>query len=685
MRFSFLRIIASILWLGWAGMVGSAGADPVRDHEIVADDYFDLTTLGNLSVSPDGQWAAYSESRWGRGKEGRATDLWVVGTQGVAPWRLTFDGFGAGSPQWLPDSDTIYFIGSQDLGRDKAPYDGSRQVWRVDPTGGQPVAVTRAKKGVSSFQLDPSGLALYYKTSVSKTEGDWADLKKEYPDLEFGHGVRSLHSIHRLDLQTWREEEVLEADRVIWSMKLSPDGKAIAMITTDDNELIFREGWSRVEILDLASGDIVRVTGPQWRADHKSPYGWLEDLAWSGDSRTVAFSISYDGYATDIWVADRDGQDWKLQKIERPKMVTCAGGLQWRGDSRTLAFRGETRGRVQVYAIDEIRNGRQGKSRVLVDGDVVVGSYGFDARGKRLLASVETTTRAVDLYRVDGARKLARLTDLNPQVATWILPQIQHVSWIGADGDECSGILELPAGYKKEDGPLPAIIELHGGPTSSSKYRLRLWIYGRALMAAKGYALLSPNYHGSTGYGDEFLEKLIGRENEIEVKDIAAGTHWLIDQGFADPEKIGVMGWSNGGYLTNCMIVAEPDLYAAASSGAGVLDMTIQWGSEDTPGHVINFVEGLPWEQAQHYQKASPLYHLDRVKTPTLIHVGGNDPRVPPAHSRALYRGLKHYLGVDCELIVYPGEPHGLTTHENRLAKITWDLAWFDKYLLGKE
>ena len=145
------------------------------------------------------------------------------------------------------------------------------------------------------------------------------------------------------------------------------------------------------------------------------------------------------------------------------------------------------------------------------------------------------------------------------------------------------------------------------------------------------------------------------------------------------------MGWSTGGYLTNCMIVAEPDMFAAASSGAGVLDMTIQWGIEDTPGHVINFVEGLPWEQAKHYQDASPLYHLDRVRTPTLIHVGGNDPRVPPAHSRALYRGLKHYLGVDTELIVYPGEPHGLTTHENRLAKITWDLAWFEKYLLGEE
>jgi dipeptidyl aminopeptidase/acylaminoacyl peptidase len=203
-------------------------------------------------------------------------------------------------------------------------------------------------------------------------------------------------------------------------------------------------------------------------------------------------------------------------------------------------------------------------------------------------------------------------------------------------------------------------------------------------MPANGYALLSPNYHGSTGYGDEFMEKLIGRENDIDVEDLLTGVRHLIDAGVADPERVGVMGWSNGGYLTNCVLTAAPELFKAASSGAGVLSQVIQWGTEDTPGHVINFMEGLPWEVPERYRAASPLFALDRVRTPTLIHVGGADPRVPPAHSRALYRALHHYLGVPCELVVYPGEPHGLTTAANRMAKIRWDLAWFDKYLLGR-
>ena len=665
--------------------VPAVGAPPVRDHDIVPEDYFDLTGLGNLAVSPDGGTIAYTESRWGQGKEGRHSELWTVARNGTGPVRHTFDSFAASSITWSPDGKTIYFLGRDKAGRDTPPGDGSRQVWRLDRGQTRPTAVTRNEDGVQSYALASTGDFLYYSVKEKEVSDLWKDLRQEFEDLEYGHGVTWFSEVRKLNLTTWREEVVLPADRVIWEMSLSPDGDRLGMITTDDNELIFKEGWSRVEVLDIASGEVTPVTDQQWRTDHPSPFGWIEDLTWSGDGKALAFSISYDGYASRIWTGEENNGAWDLHLVTRPEMVSYAGGLKWRGEGRTLCYLGETMGRIHVYGSEKVGGGKQGKTKILAGGDIVTGSFDFDDKGRNLTAIFETTADANDIYTIKSPEKFERLTLVNPQVDTWKLPQIQHVSWPGADGDVCHGILELPPTYQPGDGPLPTIIELHGGPTSSTKFRLRLWIYGRALMAANGYALLSPNYHGSTGYGDEFLEKLIGRENEIEVTDIAAGTRWLIDQGIADPEKIGVSGWSNGGYLTNCMIVAEPDLFAAASSGAGVLDMVIQWGTEDTPGHVINFVEGLPWEQPAHYQSASPLYHLDKVKTPTLIHVGGDDPRVPPAHSRALYRALKHYLHVPTELVVYPGEPHGLTTHENRLAKMKWDLAWFEKYLQGTE
>ncbi len=667
---------------------GAVQAAPVRDHVIVPEDYLDIASITSLAVSPDGKLAVWTESRWGRGAEGRFSDLWLLERRDrpAATLRLTFDGFGAAAPVWSPDGAWIYLLGRREqAGRDKPPFDGTRQVWRIRADGRDLMPVTRADDGVGQFCISPDGGTIYYTVSEEHRDEPWRDLKKEYDHLEYGHGVSEWDAVHSIDVTTWRRREVLPAERVIHDLALSPDGRSLAMITTADQEQIFMEGWSRVDVLDLATGDMALATPSGWRTDHPSPYGWLEGLAWSADSDALAFTISYDGYPTRIYAAERTDDAWNLQQVTRPDPLSCDGGLVWLGRTRTLCYRGEAEGRVRVIAVRDVKNGSQGATRELTPGDIVVEDFAFTPDGKTHLAVVGTTERLADIYQVKGGR-LSPLTDLNPQVHTWQLPQIEHVTWTGGDGDACSGILELPAGYDRATGdPLPLVLEIHGGPTASTRYRLRLWIYGRAVMPANGYALLSVNYHGSTGYGDEFMEKLIGRENDIDVADLLTGVQYLINEKLADPDRVGAMGWSNGGYLTNCVITAAPDIFKAASSGAGVLDMVIQWGTEDTPGHVINFAEGLPWQTPDHYRAASPLYNLDKVRTPTIIHVGGADPRVPPAHSKALYRALHHYLGVPCELVVYPGEPHGLTTAENRMAKIHWDLAWFDRYLLGHE
>jgi dipeptidyl aminopeptidase/acylaminoacyl peptidase len=686
LQFVLAALATPGLVLSLAAAGAAAAADPVRDHDIVPEDYFDLATINSCIPSPDGHYVAYVESRWGDGKEGRQNDLWVFEVSTRERRRLTFGGFGAGHPVWSPDGRMIALTGREQRGgEERPPYDGSRQVWRIDVQGGSPFPLTRVADGVGLFDLTRDGRTLYYTIGEETYDEEWKDLRKTYADLEYGHGVSELNAVWKLDLESWRAEEVLPARRVIHEMALSPDRTKLAMITTEDEETIFKEGWSRVDVLDLTSGEIEEITSQAWRQDHPSPYGWLENLAWSRDSRALAFTIAYDGFATRLYVAEWNDGRAEVRLLARPDLVFCEGGLQWRGASRTLCYLGEKMACIGVFAVDGVENGRQGTTRELTPPEVVTDAFGFDDRGRVLVAAYETTAHMADLFLVDSPQKARRLTNLNPQVDSWRLPQIEHIQWTGADGDPVYGILELPPGYQPGDGPLPLIVELHGGPKSATLYRLRLWIYGRALMPANGYALLSPNYHGSTGYGDAFLEKLIGHENDIEVADILAGIDAVLAREVADSERIGVMGWSNGGYLVNCLIAAAPERFKAASSGAGVLDMVIQWGTEDTPGHVINYLRGLPWENPEAYRKASPLYHLGRVRTPTLIHVGGADPRVPSAHSRALYRALRHYLKVPVELVVYPGEGHGLSTRENRLAKMKWDLAWFDKYLLGQE
>ena len=195
--------------------------------------------------------------------------------------------------------------------------------------------------------------------------------------------------------------------------------------------------------------------------------------------------------------------------------------------------------------------------------------YSFNDSGKQLVVTLSTPDTPHDIYLISTNSVPTRLTQVNPQIEKWNIPNISIFSWQGANGDKAEGILELPDDYDG-NSPLPLVVAIHGGPTSASLFQFRFWIYGHGLLPSKGIAVFAPNYRGSTGYGDKFMIDLIGQENAIEVEDILLGVDALVEQGIADPEKLGIMGWSNGGYLTNC-IITKDQRFKAASSGAGVL------------------------------------------------------------------------------------------------------------------
>lgn len=640
-----------------------------RTHRIEAEDYFSIAGITGIALSPDGTAAAWTESRWDAESDGRNTELWTVDLASRQAQRLTFDGMGPSGIRFSEDVQWIFFAAEDD--------DGNGQIWRIASEGGVARKLTSVPDGIDLWDLSDDGRTLVYTVSSDQTDDEWKDLREEYADLEYGHGVTAFSEVHSLDLGTWRTRKVFDGKTVIRSLDLSADGRLAAVAVAPDNELVHYEGWSRVEVLDIATGELREVTKQGWRDAHDSPFGWIDDVQMADDGKALGFTISFDGFPTRVYTASVEGIDWNLAEMDRPSGVSVGGGsLGFGPDSHTLFFTGDSHARVRLYRQDSGKT-----ATVVTPGDVVVGSYAFDAEGSKILVTATALDSPEDLHLVAANGALDRVTRINPQVDSWVLPSIETVQWTAPDGAQVEGILELPPGWSKDDGPLPLIVAIHGGPTAATHLEMRFWIYGRTLLPAKGYALLSPNYRGSTGYGDEFMTQLVGRENDIDVKDILAGVDALIDRGIADPERLGVMGWSNGGFLTNALI-AETDRFKAASSGAGVLDQVLQWAVEDTPGHVINFMgAALPWQNPEHYLKGSPLYGMASATTPTLIHVGGSDPRVPPAHSRGLYRALKIYLGVPAELVVYPGAHHGLTTYTHRRAKMAWDLAWFEKYL----
>ncbi len=677
----------TVVGLMWS--CGPAGAGDQREHDIELEDYFSIAVITDCAVSPDGTWVAYAEMRWEPPEEKRNTDLWVVSTVTHEPVRLTFETANDHAPQWSPDGRWIYFLSNRRRpGDDKPPFDGKTQVWRIGVEGGEPTAVTRVVDGVNAFDLPADGKALFYSVGQKGYEDDpWQSLRKEYDSLIYGHGVVQYTQIWKLDLVSWRAEKLVDENRVILEFAATPDGGRIAMLTAPTEELITHEGWSRVDIYDAQAKTVTTLPDEQWRREAPSPYGWLLGLAWSIDGTRLSFRVDFDGYPGEVFIA-RFGDAGHLgtTRLHRDAERYVSGPMEWRPGSQDLCYAADDHARRRVYCARNVGDEGQSETVTMTPGDVVVDDFGFSRDGSSLAAVLGDVTHPPEIYvsrtGVESSN-LQRLTRVNPQVETWKLPKIQTVKWTSPDGTEVEGILELPPDYVEGSDPLPLALEIHGGPTAASMLHLRFWIYGRVLLPARGWALLSPNYRGSTGYGDKFLVDLVGHENDRDVADLLSGVDAMVQRGIADPNRMAVMGWSNGGYLTNCLI-SRTDRFKAASSGAGVFDMVLQWLEEDTPGHVINFMEGFPWNQTEEMQRSSALYNVDKVTTPTLIHVGENDPRVPAGHSRGLFRALHHYVKVPTQLVVYPGEGHGLTTYKHRKAKMAWDLQWLDHWVLGK-
>jgi dipeptidyl aminopeptidase/acylaminoacyl peptidase len=608
----------------------------------------------------------------------------VSTAEGSQPRRLTFDRANDRSPKWAADGKTIYFLANRKREAEhQPPWDGATQVWRIDIASGEPQAVTRVSGGVSSYDLATKEGGLFYSVDKSVTDQDeFTTLRSRFDKAEYGHGKRTVSEIWRLNLETWRSELVIDEQRFVREFAVTADGRRLAMVSAFDNTVLKSEGESRVDIWE--DGQVATPPTSVYRGQAASPHAWLESPAWSPDGRKFAFCAIFDAHPAEIVIGARTDTGWTMELMKRPPNVHVHGygsPLKWH-PSGSLFFLAELAAKTIVVPSDlEILE----RLSNAVGPDHVAYGFDTDAGGRVGVFLLGRPDQFPDLHlsRFEPGAPFRRLTSLNPQTGDWKLPAVKHITWKAADGAGVGGVLELPPDY--EPGVrIPLIVGIHGGPTSAASASLEFDPYlGRIWLPVKGYAVLCPNYRGSTGYGDKFLTDLIGNENEVDVSDIVAGVRHLVQEGIVDPDRVGIMGWSNGGYLTNCLLTKKglPFRLRAASSGASILDTVMEWGINDEPAYPKVFKQGLPWETPDVYRKTSPTYGLGNVTGPTLIHVGGADERCPPEHSRMLYRALREYVKVPTELVVYPGEPHGLTKYSSRKAKMEWDLAWFEKYV----
>ncbi|MDP6877350.1 MAG: hypothetical protein QGI18_02035, partial [Candidatus Marinimicrobia bacterium] len=444
------------------------------------DDYFSQNYTSKPVLSPDGSYLTYTEYKWNEDKDGRESDIWIVSTKLGEPSRLTFDGSYKSQLQWGDDNKTIYFKSTNKRSGEKTPpYNNKSQVWRISIDNTQFIPVTKHTDGVGMFRLSFANNSIYYTTKKKDVTDEWKGLKEEFSNLKYGHGVVSFSKVWSVNLSTWRESCILDNKKVITDISISPKGNYCAIITKPDGTLLSGEGWSNVEILDLNSGTLKMVTESGWRKKHPAPYGWLENLAWPVDEKSVAFTVAFDGYPAEIYIYNNE-KDPYLYKVNRPDNIHIGNNLYWRGNTNELCFLAEEKARRRVYSFRNLKQESKPIMKTITPGDVVVNSFSFNKNGNTMAASITKPDRQADIYTVSSSGGYKRLTNVNPQIDSWIKPKISLVSWTGANGDLVEGILELPPDYNN-DNPLPLVVIIHGGPTSAALYQFRYWIYGRTL------------------------------------------------------------------------------------------------------------------------------------------------------------------------------------------------------------
>ena len=332
------------------------------------------------------------------------------------------------------------------------------------------------------------------------------------------------------------------------------------------------------------------------------------------------------------------------------------------------------------------------RSVYVTDGVITAGKAEYS---ETALIRVTTPQQPADLWLAPVAQlsrreRWVRLTALNPWVDSVALGRYQTIRWKSGDGTQAEGIVVYPVGYDPARR-YPLIVQLHGGPASAfqNSFAAGHGTYPH-ILAANGYAVFQPNYRGSTGYGEAFQSAIAGNYWPLATEDIMSGVDTLIARGIAHPDSLGMMGWSAGGHWSNWTLVTT-DRFKAISSGAGVANWISLYAQTDVQATREYYLGGdagrdarnKPWNNFDHWWAESPLRYIERARTPTLIHFGERDERIPMPQGLELHMALKK-IGIPTELLIYPGQPHGIQLPRYQLVKAMAEMAWFERWIRGK-
>jgi dipeptidyl aminopeptidase/acylaminoacyl peptidase len=699
--------------------------------KLTLDEFFNSVSYSSAAISPDGDSVVIGTERADWDQKIFRTDLWLyredaraASPNGPTLIQLTQSGHDS-EPRWSPDGRWIAFLSDRKISSEKdsesSDDKGHRndnkddkddkgevtQIYVISPAGGEAIPLTQGEEEVHTFSWSADSRTIYFATRNPWTKTQKDDYKKQWKDVVQYRTAERGDTIFALDVtaalahhaaegtkeesDTEKESDLTPGASVVATSPLrvedlvtSPDGSKLAFVTNSINQRQEKTEDSEVFVLvapasspaTAESANKPVLAQPRQLTHNQAFEGGLR---WANDNRHVFFTSENDpaGPYRDLqphvyWVDSETGavQQWGKDFIGPVEhyAVAAEGVLTSARIGTDASIYSATQPSQSLHKL----KGWEGTYEAL----------STTAHSARIAFVYSSLQRPTEIYLAESIDKLDQarpITSFNKLFTERELPQGKPYRWKVDDGATVEGMLVYPPG-KFEDKHLPLFTFIHGGPAEADgDYFEADWYKWGALAATNGWLVFEPNYRGSSGYGDKFLEQIVPQIVSRPGKDILEGIDALVKDGIADPDHLAVGGYSYGGYMTNWLIT-QTTRFKAAVTGAGAVEHIGNWGNDDTTMDDAYFLGGRPWEAQQRYHDEAAIFQIDKVRTPTHMVAGADDIRVAVLEDYLLEHAL-YALGIPNKLLIFPGEGHSLSKNPwHGKIKVREELKWLQKY-----
>lgn len=617
-----------------------------------------------VTVSPDGRRVAFvaSDAVMTADKSEFVSQIYL--SNGDAPARqITFAEKSSTQPRFSPDGAQLAFLSARG---------GKTQIYVMPLDGGESEAITDMKGDISNFQWAPDGKSFAFTMTDVKTEEEEKKAKGKDDARFFEENVPQgrLYVVAIAKDKNGKRvpKKLTAAPRHVTGFDFAPDSRRLVYAHVKSPKV---NDWttSDVSIVDLDSGEIRPLAAtpaaesqPQFSPDGNSIAMVVSSNppTWMSHDRVGIISAS--GGAVELLPASYD---------VRPQLH------DWTADGQGIIF-SEARGTSSALYIQPIAGGNVA---MMQNANAYAEAFSVNATRTHVGFAMQSSNEPAEAFVTPVASFAPRrVSNINADVPKLPLPKIDVIRWKSDDGLDIEGLLIYPIGHTTGK-KVPLLLNIHGGPAGvfSQRFSAGRGVYPIAALAAKGFAILQPNPRGSTGYGMKFRHANAKDWGGGDYRDLMRGVDHVIAMGVADADKLGVMGWSYGGFMSS-WIITQTDRFKAASIGAAVTNLMSFNGTTDIPNFAADYFGGQSWEVPETYAKFGAMNHIGKAKTPSLIQHNEGDLRVPISQGYELFNALKQ-RGIEARMLVVPRQGHGPTEPKAMLKLMQTNLEWFTEKL----